>query len=177
MGHTRDANELLEIPGDELRPIVGDDPRFRFRIFFSRSLQNDFDFCFGHRFSQIPMDDRTAIAIQNAAQVVEGATHVAVGNIDVPVLMRMRRLLETGPLARRLGLPSREQPGSLQDSPHAGRAYGHHVRIQHHERQSSISFQWIVAMEPDDRLLLPRLQPEITGDPTVVFVDAPSRQS
>ena len=28
-------------------------------------------------------------------------------------------------------------------------------------------------MEPDDRFLLPRLQPEITGDPTVVFVDAP----
>jgi len=58
MGHTRDANELFKIPGDELRPIVGDDPRFRFRIFFSRSLQYDFDFCFGHRFAQIPMHDR-----------------------------------------------------------------------------------------------------------------------
>jgi hypothetical protein len=44
------------------------------------------------------MDDRTAIAIQNAAQVVEGATHVDVRNIDVPVLMRMRRLYPTADL-------------------------------------------------------------------------------
>ena len=60
------------------------------------------------------MDDRTAIAIQNAAQVVKRATHVDVGNIDVPVLMCMWWLLETGPLTRRLALPSREQSGSLE---------------------------------------------------------------
>ena len=28
-------------------------------------------------------------------------------------------------------------------------------------------------METDDRFLLPRLQPEITGNPTVVLVNAP----
>ena len=28
-------------------------------------------------------------------------------------------------------------------------------------------------MEPDDCFFLPRLQPEITGNPTVVLVDAP----
>ena len=44
---------------------------FASRYFLPRSLQNDFGFFFGHRFPQIPMDDRTAIAIQNAAQVVE----------------------------------------------------------------------------------------------------------
>ena len=26
MGHTGDANELLEVTGDELRSVVGDDP-------------------------------------------------------------------------------------------------------------------------------------------------------
>src|SRR6266496_4530468 len=86
--------------------VVGDDPGFRFRVFLSRSLQNDFDLCFGHRFPQTPIHDRTGIAIQNAAQVVEGAADVDVGNIDVPVLVWMRWLLETGTLARRLTLPS-----------------------------------------------------------------------
>ena len=92
MGHPRDADELFEIPCDELRSVVGDDPGFRFRVFLSRSLQNDFDLRFGHRFPQIPMNDRTAVAIQNAAQVIERTAHVDVGNIDVPMLVGMRWL-------------------------------------------------------------------------------------
>src|ERR1700722_9612717 len=124
MGHTRDANELFEIPGNELWSVVGDDPGFRFRIFLPRSLQNDFDLRFGHRFPQIPMHDRTAVAIQNAAQVVERATHIDVGNIDVPMLVWMRWLL-----SRWQRKPSRKGTGSLQDSPNAGRTHGHNVRI------------------------------------------------
>ena len=121
MRHPCDANELLEIPRDELRSVVGDDPGFRFRIFLPRSLQKDFDFRFGHRFPQIPMHDRTAIAIQNAAPVVEGAAHVAVGNINVPMLMRLQRLLEAGSFARRLALPSREQSSLPKHAPATGR--------------------------------------------------------
>jgi hypothetical protein len=94
MGHSRDANELFEIPGDELRFVVRNDPGSCFRVFLSRSFQNDFDLRFGHRFPQIPMHDRTAIPIQNAAQVIKRPTHVDVGNIDVPVLMWLRRLLK-----------------------------------------------------------------------------------
>jgi hypothetical protein len=41
------------------------------------------------------MDDETAEAVQNAARVVEGAAHVDVGNIDMPMLMRLRWLLES----------------------------------------------------------------------------------
>src|SRR5262250_2188874 len=94
MGHPRDADELLEVSGDELRSVVGDDPWFCLRILLPSSLQDDFDFRFGHRFPQIPMDDRTAKALQNAAQVVEGAAHVDVGNIDMPMLVRVGWLLE-----------------------------------------------------------------------------------
>src|SRR5271170_7333343 len=119
------------------------------------------------------MNDRTAVAVQNAAQIVERATHIDVGNIDVPVLMRTRRLLETGPLARRLSLPPREQSGSLQHPPNAGWTDGHNVGIQHHERQPPIAFQRILQMEPDDRLFLPRLQPKITRNPTIVLIHAP----
>jgi hypothetical protein len=59
--HARDANELLEVAGNELR----------------------------------------------TAQVIERAAQVDVRNVDMPVLMRSQRLLETGSLARWLALPPR----------------------------------------------------------------------
>src|SRR5215469_6726262 len=40
MGHAADSNELLEIPSDELRPVVGDDARAGLRKFLPRPLQN-----------------------------------------------------------------------------------------------------------------------------------------
>src|SRR6516164_2630590 len=110
MSHSCDADKLLEVPGDKLWPVVRDDPRFCFWIFLPRSLQDDFDFRFGHRFPQIPMDDRTAVTIQKAAQVVEGAAHIDVGNIDMPMLVRLGGLLEAGSFARRFAFPSGEQP-------------------------------------------------------------------
>ena len=34
-------------------------------------FQNDLDVGLGHRLAQVPVDDKTAVAIQNAAQVIE----------------------------------------------------------------------------------------------------------
>ena len=51
------------------------------------------------------MHEETTEPIQNAAQVIEGAAQVDVGNVDMPVLMRLQRLLETGSLARGFALP------------------------------------------------------------------------
>src|SRR5215471_46835 len=138
--------------------------------FSPSSLQDDFDFRFGHRFPQIPMDDRTAKAIQNAAQVVEGAAHVDVGNIDMPMLVRVGWLLEAGSFARRFALPSGEQPRLLKNPPNTRGADGHDVRVQHHERQPPVAFQGMVPVIADDGLFLPRLQPEIPGHPTVVLI-------
>jgi len=67
--------------------------------------------------------------------------------------------------ARASGLP--------EHSPNAGGTDGHHIGLQHHERQSSIAFQGMFPVEADDGLLLPRCEPEITGNPTVVLIDAP----
>ena len=38
MRHARDSNELLEVPGDELRTVVGDDARLGLRVFLFGSL-------------------------------------------------------------------------------------------------------------------------------------------
>src|SRR5215831_3402604 len=39
--HARDPNELLEVLGDELRPVVGDDPGPRLRVQFLGALQDE----------------------------------------------------------------------------------------------------------------------------------------
>src|SRR5215467_2986652 len=88
-----------------LRAIVGDDSRLRFRVLLLGSLQDHFDISFPHGLPQIPMHEETTEPIQNAAQVIEGAAQVDVGNVDMPVLVRLQRLLETGSLARRFALP------------------------------------------------------------------------
>ena len=61
--------------------------------------KNYFDIRFPHRLAQIPMHEETAEPVQNAAQVIERAAEVDVGNVDMPVLVRLQRLLEARPLA------------------------------------------------------------------------------
>src|ERR1700758_5512095 len=88
------------IASDELRAVVGDDSRLRFRVLLLGSLQNHFDVGFSHGLPEIPMHEETAEPLQNAAQVIEGAAQVDVGNVDMPVLVRLQRLLSGGSLAR-----------------------------------------------------------------------------
>ena len=61
VGHPRDANELLKIFGDELRPVVGDDSRRRVGKRFLGALERDLDVRLGQptasgtgRTSQVP---------------------------------------------------------------------------------------------------------------------------
>jgi hypothetical protein len=91
----------------------------------------------------------------------------------VPVLVRLRRLLKPRPFARRLALLSRQQSRLLRYSPYARRTHRHDLRIQHHERQPPIPFQRILQIEADNGFLLPRLQPEITGNPTLCSFTRP----
>ena len=105
MRHARDADELLEIAGDELRAIVRDNAWLRLRVLFLGAFENYFNIRFPHRLAQIPMHEEATEAVQNAAQVIERAAQVDVGNVDMPVLMRSQWLLETAPLARGSSLP------------------------------------------------------------------------
>ena len=70
-------------------------------------LQDDLDVRLRHRLPQIPVDDVSAAAIQNAAQVIERPADVDVRHVDVPVLVRRQRLLEACALLRRLAVPFR----------------------------------------------------------------------
>ena len=138
VGHARDPNELLEVLGDELWAIVGDDPGPRLRVPFLGALQDDLDDRLGHRFPQIPVHDVAAAAVQNAAQVVERPADVDVRHVDMPALMRCQRLLKAGALFLWLAVPLRQQSRLPQHAPYAGRTHRYDVCVEHHERQREI---------------------------------------
>ena len=46
--------------------------------------------------ADFPVDDEAAASVQHAAQVVEGAADVEVGDVHVPVLVRLQRLDKAG---------------------------------------------------------------------------------
>jgi len=119
--------------------------------FFLGSLQNHFDISFSHGLTQIPMHEETTETHPDAAQVIEGAAQVDVGNVDMPVLMGLQRLLETGSLARWLASSTGIiiQLASTPAKTLAG-TDGHNVSVEHHERQLPITFQRVLQMELDD---------------------------
>src|SRR5438874_447135 len=94
MSHSADPDELLEALGDELRPVVGDDPGPRVGIPLACPLDDRLDLGFGHALTDLPVDDEPAAAIEQAAEGEERAGDVDVGDVDVPVLMHAERLLE-----------------------------------------------------------------------------------
>ena len=67
MRHAADADELLEILGDELRAVVGDDPRVLARELFPRPLHDRFHVDLLHLLADFPMHDVAAVAVENAA--------------------------------------------------------------------------------------------------------------
>jgi hypothetical protein len=58
--HARDANKLLEVLGDELRPVVENDSRFNARMLFFGTFQNYLAVSLGHPLAKIPMHQETA---------------------------------------------------------------------------------------------------------------------
>ena len=87
MRHPADADELLEVPGDELGTVVGDEPGMLIRILLARPLEDDLHLGFLHGLADLPVHDKAAVAVEDAAQEEEGPADVEVGDVDVPVLM------------------------------------------------------------------------------------------
>ena len=71
MRHTRNADELLEVLGDKLGSVIGNNPRFDPGVSLFGPFQNDLNVGLVHRLAQIPMNQETTAAVQNPAQVVE----------------------------------------------------------------------------------------------------------
>ena len=116
------------------------------------------------------MDDETTTSIENAAQIIECAANVDIGNIHMPMFMGSERLHEAGTLEALLPVPFLQQPCLAKNSPGAAGADGNDVLIGQHEGQPPIPLKRIVHRKIDDRFPFPRFKPEITGDQPVMFV-------
>ena len=101
MGHAADSNKLLEVPRDELRAVVGNDPRASFRVLFLRHLENDLDIGFFHLLANIPVNDRPTVAVQDRGDEVKRTADVQIGDIDMPVRMGTYGLVKPGSFLRR----------------------------------------------------------------------------
>src|ERR1700682_3684028 len=73
---------------------------------FSSALQDALDIGLGHRLTDLPVNDGSAGAVENRAEVVERAGDVEVGHVNMPVFMRSERLNEAGALLRRFEIPA-----------------------------------------------------------------------
>ena len=100
MGEAGLADELLEVLDDERGAVVGDDPRVPPRMFFQGPLEDQLHVSLRHVLGDLPVDQIPAAPVQHAAQVIEGAADIQVGDVDVPVFMGSQRLHESGALVR-----------------------------------------------------------------------------
>ena len=105
MCHAGNADELFEILGDKLWPVVGNNPWAGIGEFLFASLQYDFNICFGHLLPDLPVNYVTTASVQKAAQVIEGTADVYVGHIHMPMFMRFERLHEAGAFEAFLLIP------------------------------------------------------------------------
>src|SRR5215471_17983979 len=82
MSQSNDADELFEVTGDELRPVIGDNPGPNTRILLQSRLNDDFNLSLGHRVTQLPMKHRSGAAVQDPTQIKECTGDVEVRDID-----------------------------------------------------------------------------------------------
>ena len=69
------------------------------------------------------------------------------------------------------GCGAGEESGGLEDAVDAGGAARRHVSIEHHEGESAIAFERVLAGEDADAFLLVVAEPVVAGHPGVVFID------
>jgi hypothetical protein len=78
-------------------------------------LHDGLDVLFAHGLADLPVDDGAAEPIQDRAEIVERAADVEVGDVDVPMLVGPRGLMEALALARRCTVPAVEPPRQSQN--------------------------------------------------------------
>jgi hypothetical protein len=170
VAHAANTDELLEIPGNELGTVVGDDAGLGVGKLFPGPLHDLLDIGFGHGFADLPVDGEAGTAIEEAAQVVEGAGDVDVRDIDMPVFMRFQRLDEARALGGGLGRVTVEQASPLEDTVNAGGTAGDDVPVEHHEGQAAVALVREAGMEVDNGLFLLVFEPVVAWDPGIVLV-------
>jgi hypothetical protein len=118
--------------------------------------------------SQGPVHNHTAVAIEYAAEIVECAAEVEIGDVNVPVLMDRGGLFKALAFRGGFDLPGIEQPRAFQHPIHGAWRTGNTVLIDHAVAQPPVTLQRMLPAKGDDRLAFPGLQPMTARDLTVM---------
>jgi hypothetical protein len=86
------------------------------------------------------------------------------------MLMRFFRLFEACAFLGPLDVFAIKPASLFENSIRRTGTYGDDVRVEHHERQSPVAFQWMAIVEVNNRLLLPGFEPPIARDLAVVLI-------
>jgi len=171
MAHSCCPDKLLELSGDKLGAIVGYNPWLDIRKAFPCSLDDNFNLCLGHALTDLPMNNISTAPIQDGAEVVKRPTDIDMRDVNMPVFVRLERLLESISLFAGCTVPAFEQAGSRQYPVHRTGADGNDVLVEHHKGKATIPLKGISLMKSDDRRLLPFFKPEISRNQSVMLVD------
>jgi len=107
MRHAGQPNELFKVFGEELRAVVRYDSGARFRKLLLCLLNDDFYIRLLHLLPDLPVNDKTAASVEEAAQVVKRAANVDVRNVYVPMFVGLERLDKAGALLADFFVPPR----------------------------------------------------------------------
>ena len=106
MAHARDPNKLFEVSRYELLAVVRDDSWPRLGMLFARFLKNDFDVCLFHRLTNFAVNNESATAVKDRAQVIERSANIDVCQVHVPVIVWSDWLCESVAFGCLLCVPS-----------------------------------------------------------------------
>ncbi len=173
MAHSAHTDELLEVPGNELGTIVGDDSGSDIAVFLPGPLKDNLHIPFRHGLTDFPMHNKAAVSVQDTAKVVKGSANVEIGHIHMPMLMRTLRLFETLPPTGAFPFPASQQSRFLEHPIDRARTDRHNVPVEHHEGEPAVSLCSVLPIETHNGLPLPGLEPGVPRDPAVVQVDFP----
>jgi hypothetical protein len=151
----------------------GDDPRRNTRVSFTGPLDAGFDLSLLHGFAELPVDVEAAAAIEHAAPEVNGDSDVEIADFDVPVLVPLEGLHESGAFLGRYARVRPQDAGLLEDAINAGWAASDDVPIEEYEGKSAITFERELGVKVEDGFLLVGFEPFIARDTDVALVDLP----
>ena len=88
----------------------------------------------------------------------------------MPVLVRLRRLLEAGAFARRRRGTTVKHAGLTEHAIDRRRTGCEGVCVEAHERQAPVPFEWMLLVKTQYCSALVGLEPVVAGDVAVVFI-------
>jgi hypothetical protein len=115
VGEAGEGDEAAEVAGDELRAVVGDDPRLGLGVRLEGALEDELDVGFGHAVEEVPVHDEAAVAVEHGAQVVVRPAIVMTAMSMCQCMWGPKGWTKPVPFLLGLGRMAIQAPGEPQD--------------------------------------------------------------